>query len=117
MKRAHAIGRSMIELARVYLLVFGTLTIGAGLVGYVRAKSRPSLIAGGVSGILLLLAGYLIGSSSVTGGLLLGLVQSAALAARFVPSFTKTRAFFPAGLMALLSVGGIGLTLVGFVSK
>jgi uncharacterized membrane protein (UPF0136 family) len=107
----------MVELARLYLLVFGALTMGAGVMGYVRAKSRPSLIAGGVSGVLLLLAGYLIGSSSVTGGLLLGLLQSAALAARFVPSFRKTRAFLPAGLMALLGVGGIGLTLMGLLSK
>ncbi len=107
----------MIELARIYLLAFGALTLGAGVLGYVRARSRPSLIAGGVSGVLLLLAGYLLGSANATGGLLLGLVQSAALASRFVPRFSKTRTLVPAGLMALLSLGGIGVTLLGLLSK
>jgi len=107
----------MVELARLYLLVFGALTLGAGIMGYVRARSRPSLMAGGISGALLLMAGYLIGSTSVTGGLLLGLVQSAALASRFVPRFSKTRTLVPAGLMALLSVGGIGVTLLGLFAK
>jgi len=107
----------MIELARLYLLLFGAFTLGAGVLGYVRAKSRPSLIAGCVSGGLLLLAGYLLGSTSVTGGLLLGLVQSAALASRFVPKFSKTRTLMPAGLMALLSVGGIVVTLLGLLTK
>jgi uncharacterized membrane protein (UPF0136 family) len=107
----------MVELARLYLLVFGALTLAAGILGYVRARSRPSLIAGGVSGVLLLLGGYLIGSTSTTGGLLLGLVQSAALAARFVPIFSKTRTLVPAGLMALLSVGGICVTLLGLLAK
>jgi uncharacterized membrane protein (UPF0136 family) len=107
----------MIEFAKYYLYGFGLLAIGGGVMGYVKAKSRPSLIAGGVSGGLLCIAGYLMGSGSVTGGLLLGLVQSAALAGRFVPSFLKTRRVMPAGLMAVLGVGGVALTLFGLVAR
>ena len=39
----------MLELARIYLFVFGVLTIAGGVMGFVKAKSKPSLIAGGIS--------------------------------------------------------------------
>ncbi|HKQ69259.1 MAG TPA: TMEM14 family protein [Polyangiaceae bacterium] len=107
----------MLEATKVYLFLFGALTIAGGVLGYVKAKSRPSLVAGGISGGLLLVAGYLLGIGSATGGCLLGLVQSVALAVRFVPAFAKGRKFMPAGLIALLGVGGIALTALGLVVK
>ena len=70
----------MLDLTRVYLFVFGLLAIGGGILGFVKAKSRASLIAGGLSGLCLLVAGYLMGSSSLQAGLGLGLVVSVALA-------------------------------------
>ena len=105
----------MLENARLYLLLFGVLAIAGGIVGFAKAKSRPSLIAGSASGLLLLLAGYLVGTASARAGLLLGLVVSLALAGRFVPGFTKSRKLMPAGLMALLSIGGVALTVLAFV--
>jgi uncharacterized membrane protein (UPF0136 family) len=105
----------MFEILRIYLFVFGVLTIVGGVVGFVKAKSNASLIAGGVSGVLLLVAGYLMGSASAQVGLILGLVVSVALAGRFVPSYLKTKKAMPAGLMAVLSVVGVVLGAVGLV--
>lgn len=94
-----------------YFVVFGILTIVGGTMGYVKAKSRPSLIAGGASGILLLVAAGLMNSTYFQVGVILGLIISLALAGRFVPAFIRTRAPMPAGLMSILSIIGIVLTL------
>jgi uncharacterized membrane protein (UPF0136 family) len=99
----------LLELARLYLFVFGALTIAGGVMGFVKAKSRPSLIAGSVAGLSLLLAGYLVGTSGSL-GLVIGLIVSLALAGRFVGAYRKTRKPMPAGLMALLSVAGVAIT-------
>jgi len=103
----------MLEVLRVYLFVFGVLTIVGGVMGFVKAKSNASLIAGGVSGVVLLVAGYLMGTANVKVGVIVGLVVSVALAGRFVPSYLKTKKAMPAGLMAALSVVGVVLDAVG----
>jgi uncharacterized membrane protein (UPF0136 family) len=105
----------MFEILRIYQFVFGVLTIVGGVMGFVKAKSNASLIAGGVSGLLLLVAGYLMGSASAQIGLILGLVVAVALAGRFVPSYLKTKKAMPAGLMAVLSVIGVVLGAVGLM--
>ena len=106
----------MIDQTKIYLFVFGALTIAGGVMGYVKASSMPSLIAGGISGILLLIAGALI-PSKPQAGLILGLVISIALAGRFVPAFLKTHNFMPAGMMSILSVIGILMTILALVRK
>lgn len=107
----------MPDIAKLYLFVFGALTIAGGVVGFVKAGSKASLIAGGVSGLLLLAAGWLVTTGKVMPGLVLGLVLSLALAGRFVPGFLSTRKMMPAGMMALLSVAGVVLTVLGLVTK
>ena len=107
---------AMIDQTKIYLFVFGALTIAGGVMGYVKASSMPSMIAGGISGILLLIAGALIPSKPQV-GLILGLVISVALAGRFVPAFIKTQNFMPAGMMSILSVIGIVMTVLALVKK
>ncbi len=99
----------------LYYLLFGVLTIVGGVIGFVKAKSKPSLIAGGISGVLLLVAYYLLSSGSFKAGVILGLVISLLLAGRFVPAFLKTRALMPAGLMSVLSVVGIILSVLALI--
>lgn len=99
----------MIEPTRIYYYIFGVLTIVGGVMGFVKAQSKASLIAGGISGILLLLAGWLLGTNKYV-GLGLGMVVSLALAGRFVPSFLETHKIMPGGMMAVLSVIAIILT-------
>ena len=107
----------MLSLVRTYLLVFGVLSIAGGVLGFLKAKSRASLIAGGLAGALLLVAGYLVFASASLAGPILGLVVCVGLAGRFVPAFLKTRKPMPAGMMAALSVVGVVLLVVALVQK
>jgi hypothetical protein len=45
----------MIGPAKIYFIVFGVLTIAGGVMGYAKAGSTASIIAGSICGILLLL--------------------------------------------------------------
>jgi uncharacterized membrane protein (UPF0136 family) len=101
---------------KVYFLIFGALTIIGGVIGYVKAASLPSLIAGSITGVLLLVAGALLPEYRAI-GLATGLVISLLLAAQFIPKFVRTRKAMPAGLMSILSVIGIIVALVAWTQK
>jgi uncharacterized membrane protein (UPF0136 family) len=97
--------------APIYFAVFGLLTGVGGAVGFLKAKSRASLIAGGVSGLLLLVAAWLMQSGQTLPGCALGGLLSLALLGRFGPAFAKQKKFMPAGLIAVLAFGGLGVNL------
>src|SRR4051812_22326413 len=105
---------SMYEITRIYLFIFGALTIAGGVMGYVKAASKASLIAGSISGVLLLVAGWLI-ATKPQAGIILGLVISLALAGQILPKFLKTHALMPAGLMSVCGVLGVVLTVLCLV--
>src|SRR5438105_9692208 len=96
---------------KIYLIIFGVLTIAGGIIGYVSKGSVPSIIAGSISGILLVVAGFLLPQHH-TSGLVLGLVVSIPLAAQFVPKFFATWRMMPAGIMSILSVLGVVAAIV-----
>lgn len=102
----------MQDVVRIYLFVFGALTLAGGVVGFAKAKSVPSLVAGGVFGILLAASGYLTGQGGRLGPGL-GLFLSAMLLGRFSKAFRQTRKVMPAGIMTVLGVLGMGLCLLG----
>jgi len=106
----------MIGPARFYFIVFGLLTIAGGVMGYVSKGSVPSIIAGSISGVLLLVAAYLIPTHAALALALAGVV-SILLAGRFVPAFIKTGSLMPAGMMSLLSVIGIIMALAAWLKK
>ncbi len=89
-----------------YFALFGLVTLGGGVVGYVKAKSRASLIAGVASALLLWLAAGLLSGGSVRAGAALGGVVAVALVGRFLPAYLKTKKPMPAGLVAALGIGG-----------
>ena len=99
----------MIGPAGFYLIFFGVVTIAGGVMGFLKAKSKASLIAGSISGVLLVAAGLLARQGNRNGHIL-GLVVAVALLGRFGVVFAKTRAMVPAGIMSLLSAIGIVLT-------
>src|SRR5438270_9639905 len=90
----------------IYFLIFGALTIVGGVIGYVKAGSLPSIIAGAITGVLLLVAGWIIPNHR-TAGLVIALAVSVLLAAQFVPKLLRTGKMMPAGLISVLSVIGI----------
>jgi uncharacterized membrane protein (UPF0136 family) len=105
---------SVIAGLAIYLQVFGLITIAGGIVGWVKAKSRASIIGGTISGSLLIVAGYLVGHASRP-GVFLGLFVSAALAARFGRAFAQSRKVMPAGVILLLAVVGAALSVLALV--
>ena len=106
----------MIGPAKIYFIIFGLLTIAGGAMGYARAGSMASIIAGSISGILLLVAAFLLPGNVVAGLALAGIV-SLALAGRFLPAFLKTNAFMPSGMMSILSVIGVVVAILAWMKK
>jgi uncharacterized membrane protein (UPF0136 family) len=104
------------EATRIYFLVFGLLTIAGGIVGYAKAGSVVSIIAGSVAGILLIVAALLLPGQRVA-GLIMALIISLLLAAQFIPKFVRTGKVMPAGLMSLLSAIGIAVALFSWLKK
>ncbi len=106
-----------------YYAIFGAVSIILGMVGFVRAKSRASLIAGTLSGLALLGTAFVITKhykiepELIQRGYLMGLVFSALLLGRFLPGFLKSKKFYPAGIMAILSIGGIIAGILGLLGK
>lgn len=107
---------AMIGPAKYYFILFGLLTIVGGVLGYVKAGSTASIIAGSISGILLLVAAFLIPSHTAV-ALSIAAVVSLLLAARFVPAFLKTGHVMPAGMMSVLSVIGLIVAIAALVRK
>jgi uncharacterized membrane protein (UPF0136 family) len=104
------------EAAKIYFIAFGALTIAGGIVGYVKAGSMASIIAGSITGILLLVAGFLLPQHRAI-GLATAFIISLLLAAQFVPKFIRTGRAMPAGMMAILSVIGLVAAIVAWVKK
>jgi uncharacterized membrane protein (UPF0136 family) len=100
----------------IYFLIFGALTIIGGVIGYVKAGSLPSIIAGAITGILLLVAGWILPANRAA-GIVVGLVVSLLLAGQFVPKFIRTGKVMPAGLMSILSVIGIVMAILAWLKK
>ena len=101
---------------KIYFLVFGALTIIGGIIGYVKAGSLPSIIAGSIAGVLLLIAGWLLPEHR-TIGLATGLTVSLLLAAQFIPKFIRTGKAMPAGMMSILSAIGLVVALIAWFKK
>jgi uncharacterized membrane protein (UPF0136 family) len=95
---------------QIYYYFFGLVAIAGGAMGYARAKSKASLIAGGVSGALLIIAGLI--SPSVP-GFVLALIVSILLLAHFGRSYAAKKKPMPAIPMIVLS--GICIVLTAIV--
>src|SRR5438046_10553542 len=96
------------EAAKIYFIVFGVLTIAGGVVGYVKADSVASIIAGSITGVLLLVAAFLLPEHRAI-GLATAFIISLLLAAQFAPKFLRPGRVMPAGMMSILVRIGAGL--------
>jgi uncharacterized membrane protein (UPF0136 family) len=107
--------QGMLELVKYYYFIFGALTIIGGVIGFKKAGSKASLIAGSISGVLILAAAVLILQGHAQNGVILGLVVSSLLEIRFFPAFMKTKKVMPAGMMTGLSMIGTLLSVLALV--
>jgi uncharacterized membrane protein (UPF0136 family) len=104
------------EAAKIYFVVFGVLTVAGGVVGYVKAGSVASIIAGSITGVLLLVAGFLLPEHRAV-GLATAFIISLLLAAQFAPKFIRTGRVMPAGMMSILSVIGVIAAIIAWIKK
>ncbi|MGD1856078.1 MAG: TMEM14 family protein [Leptolyngbyaceae cyanobacterium] len=94
--------------ALIIALIYGILAIVGGVIGYLKARSLPSLISGIISGLLLVI-GALRAAQGIASGLWVVKIVSLVLLVVFVVRLVKTKKFMPAGLMV---IGGV-ITLIG----
>jgi len=95
----------------VYVIYAVVLLLG-GAMGYAKAKSLPSLVAGVASAALMLIAFFMLQQGHARWGLLLGAVVSFVLGLIFLRRFLATRQIMPAILMLLLSDIIAGISVV-----
>ncbi len=86
----------------VLILVYATIVFAGGLIGYLKAGSKPSLIAGVVSALVLASSAWLFGNE--VHGLYVAGGVAGLLTVVFLIRFLKTRSFMPSGMMLALSL-------------
>ncbi|NER35357.1 MAG: hypothetical protein F6J93_15355 [Oscillatoria sp. SIO1A7] len=91
-------------------IAYGILAIVGGIIGYVKVKSKVSLISGVVSGLLLLASG-IAAAQGVAWAMLLVKLVTTVLIVVFAIRLAKTRKFMPAGLMLVAGVVALGVML------
>jgi uncharacterized membrane protein (UPF0136 family) len=96
------------SISSIAAIAYGLLAAVGGILGYVNARSQPSLISGLISGALLIAAGV-AQARGIGWGWTLSLVITIVLLIVFAVRFWKTRKFMPAGLMIVAGV----LALIG----
>ncbi|WP_165219959.1 TMEM14 family protein [Aquisphaera insulae] len=87
---------------QIVLGIYAVLLAVGGVMGYVKAGSKPSLIAGLASAALTAL-GVALSFASPVLGLGLGLFVAVALVYVFGRRFMQTRKVMPAGMLAIVS--------------
>lgn len=88
------------------VVIYGILIAAGGVIGYVKANSVVSVIAGGISGIALVGAGVAMMKGHYNLGWWMSLVFTLLLLARFViSSVDKGKvSMMPAGIVIILSL-------------
>jgi len=75
---------------KIFYFIFGALTLVGGIMGFVKAHSLASLIAGGISGLLLIVAGIIF-SGNQQASAILAIVVSIALVGFFGKSLLSDK--------------------------
>ena len=94
------------NLAIAATIIYGLLAGFGGILGYLKSQSKPSLISGCISGLLLLIAAFMqIQDNSL--GLLISKVIILLLVIVFTVRLIKTKKFMPAGIMLIAGVAAL----------
>ena len=89
--------------AIIATIAYGLLSGLGGIWGYIKSKSKPSLISGCLSGILLLIAaGMQIQGNST--GLTIARIVVLLLVTVFTVRLIKTAKFMPSGIMLITGI-------------
>jgi uncharacterized membrane protein (UPF0136 family) len=105
----------MNNVAIAFYVLFGVFACVGGFIGFKKAGSKASLIAGSISGLFVLTAALLLATGSLDWGYRLGGLVSLLLLSRFLPAFIKTKKWMPQGMMTVMSLLGVLLTLLTYL--
>jgi len=102
--------------AQIVLLLYAVLLAVGGVFGYIKARSRPSLIAG-IGSAVVAMAALGVAQWTPSFGLFLGAALAAALCVFFNFRYAGSapRKFMPSGLLALLSLLVAGHLIIAAV--
>ena len=84
-------------------IAYGALAIVGGIIGYTKVGSRPSLLSGSISGILLFVSAALQ-YQGMAWAKIMAIAIIAILVITFIVRFQKTRKWMPAGMMVILGI-------------
>jgi uncharacterized membrane protein (UPF0136 family) len=97
---------------QIALGIYAALLAVGGIIGYTKAGSKPSLIAGVGSALAAVLA-LILSATDVRLGMIVGAILAILLAIFFGYRFAaKTRKFMPAGLLAVMSLVVLAVTVL-----
>ena len=82
--------------------VLGLCSLGGGLYGYFKHDSQASLIAGGISGVVLLVSSRFLRGNKFWA--VLALLGTGGLLYKFAPQFWDYKEWFPDGIMTGVAV-------------
>ncbi|MGF1588130.1 MAG: TMEM14 family protein [Pleurocapsa sp.] len=97
--------------AMLATIAYGLLSGLGGIWGYMKSKSKPSLISGCLSAILLLIAAG-IQSRGYSSGLVMSRIIILLLLAVFTIRLIRTGKFMPSGIMLIAGVIALSCTFI-----
>lgn len=98
------------------VMAYGVLTGLGGVMGYVKAGSTPSLIAGLVSGAALCAGAYGLYQQKQWGWWT-SLAVTIVLLYQFVPSFKESGKIMPAGIMSTAGIWILGALIIAYLNQ
>ena len=104
------------QVGLVVLGIYAVLLVVGGVIGFKKAGSKPSLIAGSISGAVAAVSAILAAMGNTHVGFGLALALAVSMLAFFGKRFAKSRKFMPAGLMVGASVVVVCVSIAVLVS-
>lgn len=92
----------MLSVAQYTMPIYAVLMLLGGIMGFVKGKSKASLIAG-VGSAVAMIACFLIFSQNTQNSLIAAIVVTGALDAVFAVRLQKTKKFMPSGILLIIT--------------